>query len=216
MSGQTLITTNLLNFSILIGVLGISLLAGRAFCGWICPVGTLQDLLAGLSRRLTGEKKHGLGKRSRSRLPIQLSPKLDPWLRSLKYLILAILLLASTWAVYPPLREICPARALFSFQLSTPLLISILIVFLITSTVNRLFWCKYLCPLGGALAVFNKIAPLRLVINQSSCTNCGCCDAACPMDIPNIPENLRGAECIQCLECLETCSEKESLVLRLG
>ena len=48
-TGQTLETTNLLNFSILIGVLGVSLLAGRAFCGWMCPVGTMQDLLDGLT-----------------------------------------------------------------------------------------------------------------------------------------------------------------------
>lgn len=215
-TGQTLKTTNLLNFSILIGVLGVSLLAGRAFCGWICPVGTLQDLLAGLTHRLTGEKKHVRGKKSLSRFPFQLSQKFDPWLRSLKYLILAIILLASTWAVYPPLWEICPARALFSFQLSTPLLISVLIVFVITSMVNRLFWCKYLCPLGAVLAIFNKIAPLRLVINQSSCTTCGRCDIECPMEIQNVPENLRSAECIQCLECLETCAVQDTLELKLG
>jgi polyferredoxin len=215
-TGQTLKTTNLLNFSILIGVLGVSLLAGRAFCGWICPVGTLQDLLADLTRRLTGEKKHVRGKKSRSRFPIQLSPKLDPWLRSLKYLILAIIILASTWAVYPPLWEICPARALFSFQLSTPLLISVLVVFIITSMMNRLFWCKYLCPFGAVLAIFNKIAPLRLVINKSNCTTCGRCDAECPMDIQDVPENLRSAECIQCLECLETCAIQDTLELKLG
>lgn len=215
-TGQTLKTTNLLNFSILIGVLGVSLLAGRAFCGWICPVGTLQDLLAGLTHRLTGEKKHVRGKKSLSRFPFQLSQKFDPWLRSLKYLILAIILLASTWAVYPPLWEICPPRALFSFQLSTPLLISVLIVFVITSMVNRLFWCKYLCPLGAVLAIFNKIAPLRLVINQSSCTTCGRCDTECPMEIQNVPENLRSAECIQCLECLETCAVQDTLHIQLG
>lgn len=56
-TGQTMATTNLLNFSVLLGVIGVSLLAGRAFCGWMCPVGTVQDLLAGLTRRLTGEKK---------------------------------------------------------------------------------------------------------------------------------------------------------------
>jgi len=215
-TGQTLETTNLLNFSILIGVLGVSLLAGRAFCGWICPVGTLQDLLVGLTRRLTGEKKHVRGKKSRSRFPVQFSPKFDPWLRSLKYLILAIILLVSTWAVYPPLRDICPARALFSFELSTPLLISVLIVFVITSLVNRLFWCKYLCPFGALLAIFNKIAPLRLVINHSSCTTCGRCDTECPMGIQNVPENLRSAECIQCLECLETCAIQDTLELKLG
>ncbi len=147
---------------------------------------------------------------------MQLPPKFDPWLRSLKYLILAIILLASTRSVYPPLRDICPARALFSFQLNTPLLISVLIVFVITSMVNRLFWCKYLCPFGAFLAIFNKIAPLGLIINQSSCTTCGRCDTECPMGIQNVPENLRSAECIQCLECLEICAVQDTLELKLG
>jgi len=211
MTGQTLKTTNLLNFSILIGVLGVSLLAGRAFCGWMCPVGTVQDFLASLSRRLTAEKPVR-GKKRRSYLPIKISQKFDPWLRSLKYLILAIIILASAWSAYPPLREICPARALFSYELSAPLLISVLIVFFITSMVNRLFWCKYLCPLGAALAIFNKIAPLRLVINHSSY---GRCDPVCPMDISDLTNNLRSAECIQCLDCQEICSAEGSFELQL-
>jgi len=214
MTGQTLKTTNLLNFSILIGVLGVSLLAGRAFCGWMCPVGTAQDFLASLSRRITGEKTVR-GKKRRSYLPIKISQNFDPWLRPLKYLILAIIILASAWSVYPPLWEICPARALFSYQLSAPLLISVLILFIITSMVNRLFWCKYLCPLGAALAIYNKIAPLRLVINHGSCTSCGRCDPVCPMDISDLTNNLRSAECIQCLECQETCSVEGSLELQL-
>jgi len=214
-TGETLKTTSPLNFSIALGVLGVSLLAGRAFCGWMCPVGTVQDFLAGLARRLTGGKKHVRGEKKQASFPIRISQKFDPWLRSLKYLILVITLLASTWAVYPPLREICPARALFSYQLTTPLLISVLIVFIVTSLLNRLFWCKYLCPFGAALAIFNRIAPLRLVLNQDSCTACGRCDPECPMDIHNVPENLRSAECIQCLECLETCTVHNSIELRL-
>jgi len=215
-TGQTLKTTNLLNFALLIGVLGVSLLAGRAFCGWICPVGAAQELLAGLASRLTGGNKKRRGKTDRLILPIKISQKFDPWLRSLKYLILAIVVLASTWTIYPPLHDICPARALFSFQLSAPLLISVLVVFIITSMANRLFWCKYLCPMGAALAIFNKIAPMRLVLNQDSCTACGRCDPECPMDIQNVPENLRSAECIQCLECLETCTVHGSIQIQLG
>ncbi len=209
-SGQTLLTTNLLNFSILLGVLGVSLLAGRAFCGWMCPIGTLQNLFSRLTHRLTA------GTKNQGRFPVHFSLRLDSWLRSLKYLILAIILLASTWSIYPPLRDICPARAFFSFQTTTPLLISVLVVFIATSMVNKLFWCKYLCPFGASLAIFNKIAPLRLVNDQNSCTSCGSCDAACPMDIPNVPENLRSAECIQCLECLEACAVKDALHIQLA
>ena len=213
-TGQTLKTTSPLNFAVFLGVLGVSLLAGRAFCGWMCPVGTLQDFLANLSSRLfKNKKKRPAGKQIN--LPYKISLRNDAWLRSLKYLVLVIILLASTFAIYPPLREICPARALLSFQLTTPLLWSVLITFVITSMVNRRFWCKYLCPLGAVLAPFNKIAPLRLVLNKNSCTNCRRCDSACPMDIPDLTNNLRSAECIECLECQETCNEEDALELRL-
>ena len=213
-TGKTILTTSPLNFAILIGVLGVSLLAGRAFCGWMCPIGTLQDFLANLSHKLFKNNNKRKGANSVS-LPFRISEKNNRWLRSLKYLVLGIILLASTWAVYPPLRELCPARAIFSFQLTTPLLWSVLITFIITSLVNRRFWCKYLCPLGAVLAPFNKIAPLRLVLNQDSCTNCRRCDAACPMDIYDLTHHLRSAECIQCLECQETCQEENALELQL-
>ena len=167
-----------------------------------------------LSYYLFINKKKPLAEKQIS-LPHKISPRNDAWLRSLKYLVLAVILLSSAFAIYPPLREICPTRALLSFQLTTPLLWSVLIAFVITSMANRRFWCKYLCPLGAILAPFNKIAPLRLVLNQDSCTNCHRCDAACPMDIPDLTNNLRSAECIECLECQETCNEEDALELRL-
>jgi polyferredoxin len=216
-TGQTLKTTNLLSIAILISVLGLSLLVGRAFCGWMCPIGTLQDLLTRWAQRLSGDKKKPRpGKRSNARYPIQVPQKVDKWLRYLKYLVLLGVLIASTMMVYPPLWDFCPARALFSFQLTTPLLWSVVIIFVVTSMWIQRFWCKYLCPMGALLAVFNKIAPLRIVIDHNRCTSCHRCEADCPVDIAPIPENMRSLECIQCLECLETCAVTDSLDLRLG
>lgn len=215
-TGQTLKTTSLLTFSILIAVLGVSLIAGRAFCGWMCPLGTLQDMFAAWARRLSGEKKLPRGKKSKARFPIQVPPKIDKWLRYLKYLILAIILIFSTMTVYPPLRDICPARAIFGFHWNTPLLGIVLLLFVLSSMLIKRFSCKYLCPLGAALAIFNKISPVHLNIDNQNCTNCGRCDNECPVDIPAIPENLRSAECIRCLECLETCSIPDTVDLHLG
>ncbi len=210
-SGQTLVTTSLLNFSILLGVLGVALLSGRAFCGWMCPLGSLQDFLVKFSERIFRSQKS----RSRFHLPYHVTSKNDAWLRYTKYLILGIVLLASVRAVYPPLQEICPVRAIFGFQITSPLLISVVLIFVITSVLNRRFWCKYLCPLGAVLAPFNKISPLRLVLNQESCPSCRLCEPTCPMDIEDLTHNLRSPECIQCLECQEACQESEALELRL-
>jgi polyferredoxin len=215
-TGSTLRTTNLLNFTILGGVLAVSLVAGRAFCGWMCPVGAVQEFLARLARRWTGGKQHHRGKQSSARFPIQLTGRVDRILRYGKYLILVAILFASLSAVFPPLFGFCPARALFSFKLSTGLLWSVLVTFIITSFLVDRFWCKYLCPLGAVLAIFNKISPLRLVVNHDRCNACRRCDIDCSMGIKDVPEHLRDAECIQCLECLETCSREDSLSLKIG
>jgi polyferredoxin len=214
-TGQTLITTNRLNFAILGGVLAVSVLAGRAFCGWMCPVGGVQEFLARWARR-AGSKRTGKGRPGRVHIPVQLPGLADHWLRYAKYLILGLVLLASLTAVYPPLHDFCPARALFSFKLETPLLWSVLLTFLVTSVLVERAWCKYLCPLGALLAVFNKVSPLRLRAERGRCNGCSRCDSICSMGIQDIPDNLRSAECIRCLECLETCARDGSLTLKLG
>lgn len=215
-TGNTLKTTNLLNFTVLIAVLGVSLVAGRAFCGWMCPLGTLQDMFTAWARRLSGEKNTPRGKKSQARFPVQVPPKADKRLRYLKYLVLALILIASATMVYPPLHDICPALAIFSFRWNTPLLGIVLLVFVLSSMLIKRFSCKYLCPLGAALAIFNKISPIHITIDQDNCTNCGRCENECPVDIPAIPENIRSAECIRCLECFETCAVPNTVSLNLG
>jgi polyferredoxin len=213
--GQTLKTTNLLNFAVLSGVLAVSLTAGRAFCGWMCPLGAVQEGLAHLAHRLAGEKRHIRGKPAAGRLPIAIPLWADRPLRWAKYLILGLVLIASAFAVYPPLHGICPVRAVFSFRLETSLLWSVLVTFLLTSFLVERAWCKYLCPLGAALAIFNKISPVRIVSSVEHCNHCGRCDVECSMGIQAVPENLRDAECIRCLECLEACARDGSLELKV-
>jgi len=214
--GNTLKSTNLLNYAVLSGVLGVSLVAGRAFCGWMCPLGAVQEWLAVLARRIGGEKHPVRGKATKASFPLDLPPWADRPLRYVKYLILGLVLFTSIAAVYPPLHPFCPARAVFSFKLTTGLLWSVLITFLITSFLVERLWCKYLCPLGAALAIFNKISPIRLRADFKSCNRCGRCDIECSMGIKDVPDNLSDTECIRCLECLETCTREEALVIKVG
>ena len=212
---QTLPTTNLLNFAILSGVLSVSLVVGRAFCGWMYPLGAVQEGLAKLARRLGGEKHHMRGKQPKARFTTRLPAWADRSFRYTKYLILALVVFASAFAAYPPLRQFCPTRAVFSFRLKSGLLWSVLITFVVTSLAVERFWCKYLCPLGAALAIFNKLSPIRLHADFNSCNHCGRCDIECSMDTQDVPDHLSDMECILCLECVETCAHEDALTLRV-
>lgn len=215
-TGHTLRSTNLLNFSILLGTLGVSLLAGRAFCGWLCPLGAVQEWLAIGARRLSGEKRHIRGKKSAARLPLRLPAAIDRPLRYAKYLVLAVVLVWSLSAAFPPLRDLCPVRAVFGLHLNTALLWAVLGLFILTSLLVERFSCKYLCPMGAAVAIANRFAPLRIAVDPQRCNGCGRCDVECPMDIAEVHANTDDPECIRCLECLETCARKETIWLKLG
>lgn len=215
-TGGTLQTTSLLNFSILLGVLGMALLSGRSFCGWVCPLGTVQDYIHNLKHRLIPAQQERLSLPKQQPGKFNLNSVQEQKLRYLKYFFLAAVIGVSVWAVFPPLHSICPARAVFSFQLTTPLLWLVLVLFLASSLLVERFSCRYLCPLGAVLAPFNKISPLRLTADGDKCSSCGQCSSECPMDIKDIPSNLRSSECIQCLNCQDSCPVNDLLILRLG
>jgi polyferredoxin len=214
--GHTLRTTNLLNFSLLSGVLGVSLLAGRAFCGWLCPLGAVQEWLAIGTRRLSGEKRHIRGKTSAARLPLRLRVTLDRPLRYGKYLVLVAVVAMSLLAVFPPVRSVCPVRALFGLQLDSALLWGVLALFTGSSLLVERFSCKYLCPLGATVAVFNRVAPLHVAVDPLRCNQCGRCEVECPMDIADVYANTNNLECIRCLECVVTCARKETMTIELS
>lgn len=213
-TGHLLKSTNLLNFSVLIATLGVALVAGRAFCGWLCGLGALQDFIAEWTRKLFGERNHIRGKQSKVILPLRLPTVVDRPLRYAKHFILGIILFASLYTAFPPLREFCPVRAVFSLKM-TPLLWLALGIFMAGSILVERFWCKYLCPLGATLAIFNTISPVRLVKDTNHCNNCGRCDIECSMGIADVPINLDHPECVRCMECLNTCLRDGSLTIQI-
>jgi len=126
--------------------------------------------------------------------------------------VLAVVILASTFTVFPPLHAVCPARAVFSFHFEGWLSL-VLVGFIGSSLLIERFSCKYLCPLGGILAITNRFAPLRLVVGENKCNACGRCEKDCTMDIDPLKAE-HDPECIRCLECLETCARPEGMDLK--
>src|SRR6266704_182961 len=70
------------------------------------------------------------------------------------------------------------------------------------------FWCRYICPVGGIMAVFQKNSLLGMHRDPIKCSNCKECETACPMQIPILEldwKKFNDSECILCMACIDAC-----------
>jgi len=181
-----------------LGSLGLfGLAAGRFWCGWGCPFGTVQDLVVWLRRR---------------RDFVSLPP--FAWTR---LLVLVGTLVAAWIAIDTLFCKVCPAGSLFgaiphrfvSPQLSFGTFFYVHIITLVVSLVAFFligrFWCRYLCPLGGVLGLFNRVSILKLKLDMDKCTDCGKCLTICPTNIEKVGDIGGSSDCIRCGKCIDAC-----------
>lgn len=207
-------------------------LTGRLLCGWICPMGFIQDVLM-LSKRES----------------LAVSYKTHKSFTSTKYVILGITLLISIslslsqfsargeiyrtyFGVFAqaPFTAISPSDTLFSiiprllidvyfvpiYELISPLLIArltILIAVLVLAIYIPRAWCRYLCPQGAFLALVSRFSFLGLRREPVKCIKARChiCEDVCPMKVPLLSldwEKIDDPECIYCLRCVTSCPTK--------
>lgn len=229
-------------FIVLGTVLLIGAVVGRAFCGWICPIGFIQDIITNLKGKLDF-----------------VSPRTHQSSKHFKYLLflgtflisgsLAIALALGQGSSYKtalgilasgPFIAISPDGTLFgtiptligmarqgffSFLtrpptiqqawadlLTTPPLLALRILILIgffgTAWKVPRFWCRYVCPTGAMMAVFQKYSVTGIKRDPVKCTKCPHCEVKCPMQINilDLPwEKFNDPECIMCMECVDAC-----------
>jgi polyferredoxin len=197
---------------VLLVVVGVmTLLFGRVFCGWICPLGTLGEWTSRAARKA--------GIRAR-----ELPSVVDKPLRWLKYVIGAAII-AWTWKLgtlvwrdYDPWVAWMHLSAFLTEVAEKPWSFVVLFGAVIGASlfVER-FWCRYLCPLGALLAVGQKFAFIRIHRSDESCICCHRCGAVCPVGLdPEASGKVSSAECIACGRCAEACPVKETLFFGVG
>lgn len=191
----------------LILLFGITL--GRTVCGWLCPMGLIQELL----------HKIPTPKLRKSRITRVLS-----WL---KYIVLGVFVIA-----YPLLyglrhgmplpafcKYICPAGTLEGavVLLSHPensglfaqlgILFTRKFVILLAIGLACIFcyrsFCRFLCPLGALYGLFSRFALTGVKVDPNRCSGCGACVRNCPMDVRRVGDR----ECISCGACMNHCSQ---------
>jgi len=210
------IVFQLILFPVLI-IAAISLIFGRAACGWACPIGLLQRGTAKLAKKIKNTK---IAKKIGEN-------KIDSYIRYSKYVILITLGIITTATIGFMFTDICPVGFLTGtipilatnpsgYQPSSffnVALVIFLLFLLLIFTIGR-GWCRYFCPVGAMIAPFNKVSLVEVKVNQDLCIHCNACTKVCPMGI-NVPEMSRSTECILCGKCIEVCP-KNAISYKIG
>jgi polyferredoxin len=189
-------------------VLGLGLLAKKAFCSWVCPIGTVSERLAGLSERLFRRK-------------LRLPRLLDLPLRSLKYLLLAFFVYAVFFSMDAravldfldsPYNRVADVKMLYFFERLSSLGLGVIAGLVVLSIVVPYFWCRYLCPYGALLGALSLLSPLKVTRHAPSCIDCDLCTKACPSHLPVARlARVRSDECFGCLSCVAACPVTRAL-----
>ena len=193
--GRTVPHTHQSNLVLLVAALVTALFAKSAFCGWICPFGTIQDWIHNF-RRLFNKRE------------IQLPRKLDRALQSVKYLVLAWLLVETARTGVMVFRDYDPYSALLS--LGESVAAGGLVILLLTLSLSLLVerpWCRYACPLGAGIGLVGKLSLFKIRRDEATClAGCTLCNKACPSKIEvKKVKTLATSECINCMSCVAGC-----------
>jgi len=184
----------LLAVGVIVAVAG---LVGSLVCGWACPFGFLQDLIG--------------------RIP---TPKfrIPHWMSYGRYFVLVglVILVPYLWSEEHPLFicRVCPAGALEAgvpsmiaqARAGRPVLwmswykVAILVGLLGAALFTFRPWCTVLCPLGGALSLFNRFSVFHLRFDASKCTECNLCRSRCSYGV-KVERQVNDSRCIRCMEC---------------
>lgn len=164
------------------------------FCGWLCPFGALQELTNGIARWL---------KVPQIKLPWGLHERLWP----VKYIIflglfglsLYSVALAETFAEIEPFKT----AIILKFAREWPFVLFALTLLAAGLFIER-FYCRYLCPLGAALAIPGRIRMFEWLKRWPECGSpCQRCAKECPVQSIHPEGQINVNECIYCMHCQE-------------
>ncbi|GFP23366.1 hypothetical protein HKBW3S09_00833 [Candidatus Hakubella thermalkaliphila] len=177
-----------------LGIVGTNFLAGQAFCGFFCPGGIIQDLLFKVPLR-----------------KITIPRRADSVLRHIRYgvaiLVIGLVIHATNlWVGFPLMAELWFFLARYGDEVRMALIGTAIILLGLALFVGR-SWCRYLCPFGAWISVFNKYSLLKRRRSPGTCVSCRLCHQRCSGGLNPMGSQgtWRSLECVRCLQCYTAC-----------
>ena len=196
---------------IFIAILVMSLVFGKSFCSWLCPVGFISELIGDFGEKIFKRK-------------LTLPRWIDIPLRSLKYLLLGFLFysvffLMNISAVKAfldsPYNQVADLKMYYFFADISRFSLIVLSSLFVLSILIRNFWCRFLCPYGALLGIISFFSPNKIKRNPISCIDCGLCTKACPSAIKvDKVITVYSDECNSCLSCVDACPVADTLEMK--
>ncbi len=186
------------NIILITGVLLTTLVAGPVFCGWICPLGSIQEWTNALARKI---------KIPQAKIP----QSIDRLLKVLKYIVLALILYMTVKSFNLVFINADPYYALIHFYTGevAPLALIILLITLVASLFIQRPWCTWFCPLGAVLSLLGRFSILKIKRPSDTCITCGACSKTCPVGLdPSAQDTVKDSSCIRCGLCEASCPPK--------
>lgn len=194
-----------------VGFMLMSLLLKKAFCSWLCPVGTFSEFLWNAGQRVFGRN-------------LRLPRWFDIPLRGLKYVLLglfvAVIGVMSAAALEDfmatPYGLVADVKMLNFFRdigITAAVVIGVLVLL---SMLVQNFWCRYLCPYGALMGLASLLSPVKIRRDKDACIDCAKCAKACPSGLAvDKLVQIRTVECTACMACVSVCPAQDALQLAL-
>ena len=195
---------------ILLAIVLLSVAVKKAFCSFLCPIGTLSEYLWRLGR---------LAYRKNVKLPRWL----DYPLRSLKYALLLFFIWSIAKMDLPtlnacigsPYNKVADIKMYLFFAELSGLALKVVIVLLVLSLFIKNPWCRYLCPYGGLLGILGLFSPSKVTRSKDRCIDCQLCTRGCPSTIRvHTAGRVWSDECTSCMDCVAVCPVADTLEIR--
>lgn len=204
--GDEEVRTSLSSVLLIIALVPVTYLLGRVYCGWICHLGALQELIY-----------------RPAKFKVMQTPKAQKILKYTRYGLLTVLIVQlgimgiRYWCRIDPFVNIFGFRDFYLMLTETKvfdtelIIIMILVVLLLISSVFTFRpFCRTACPVGLILGLISKIPGASVIGLKSECSGCKLCNAACDVKAITRSEKISSIDnmdCIMCGDCVDACGK---------